>query len=84
MLTPLAYVSAVQRAGGLALIVPPDPGYGKHPEQALALLDGLILAGGADVDPAVYGAEPHVATTGTEPGRGTGSAGRTPCSGPPS
>lgn len=69
VLTPLAYVSAVQRAGGLALVVPPDPQYGEHSEQALALLDGLILAGGADVDPATYGAEPHVATTGTEPGR---------------
>ena len=69
MLTPLAYVTAVQRAGGLALIIPPDPQYGAQPAQVLELIDGLILAGGADVDPAAYGAEPHSATTGTLPAR---------------
>lgn len=69
VLTPLGYVSAVQRAGGLALIIPPDPEFGARPAQALALLDGLILAGGADVDPSTYGAEPHVATIGTTPAR---------------
>ena len=62
-------MTAVQRAGGMALIVPPDPEFGAHPEQVLDLLDGLILAGGADVDPSAYGAEPHVATTGTTPAR---------------
>ena len=56
VLTPLDYVRAVQVAGGLALIVPPDPAYGAVPEQLLDELDGLILAGGADVDPSFYGA----------------------------
>jgi putative glutamine amidotransferase len=69
VLTPLDYVRAVQEAGGLALIVPPDPAFGEVPEQLLAQLDGLILAGGADVDPSFYGAEPHPATTGTAPAR---------------
>ncbi len=69
VLTPLTYVSAVQRAGGLALIVPPDPEYGERPAQALELCDGLILAGGADVDPTTYGAARHAATTGTVPAR---------------
>jgi putative glutamine amidotransferase len=69
VLTPLPYVRAVQRGGGLALIIPPDELYGEHPEQALDLLDGLILAGGADVDPATYGAEPHIATAGSVPAR---------------
>ncbi len=31
----------------------------------LDLLDGLILAGGADIDPATYGEAPHAATAGT-------------------
>lgn len=69
VLTPLPYVRAVQRAGGLALIVPPDPEYGDVPEQLLGQIDGLMLAGGADVDPSFYGAEPHPATTGTVPAR---------------
>ena len=33
------------------------------------MLDALVLAGGADVDPASYGAEPHRCTTGTRPER---------------
>ncbi len=69
VLTPLDYVRAVQVAGGLALIVPPDPEFGTVPGQILDELDGLILAGGADVDPSFYGASPHPATTGTAPGR---------------
>jgi len=49
VLLPRGYVDAVQRAGGLALLLPPD----EHPEEVLALLDGVILAGGAD-----YGERP--------------------------
>ena len=49
VLLPRGYVDAVQRAGGLALLVPPD----EHPEEVLELLDGVILAGGAD-----YGERP--------------------------
>lgn len=69
VLTPLDYVRAVQAAGGLAVIVPPDPAFGDVPGQLLEQLDGLILAGGADVDPSFYGADPHPATTGTAPAR---------------
>lgn len=69
VLTPLDYVRAVQEAGGLVLIVPPDPAFGEVPEQVLAQLDGLILAGGADIDPSFYGARPHPATTGVTPAR---------------
>ena len=56
------YVDAVQRAGGVALMLPPDPAVTADPDRVLDLLDGLILAGGRDVDPAAYGAEPHPRT----------------------
>jgi putative glutamine amidotransferase len=68
-LLPLAYVEAVQRAGGLVLMLPPDPELAAEPHQALELIDGLILAGGADIDPATYEQEAHPETTGTVPER---------------
>jgi putative glutamine amidotransferase len=70
-LTPRGYIDAVHRAGGLALLVPPDPQLESNPDELLDKLDGLILAGGADVDPSNYGAEPHEMTTGTVPERDT-------------
>jgi len=53
-LVPLAYVRSVEAAGGRPLVVPPSA---DGVEETLAALDGLILSGGADVDPAVYGEE---------------------------
>ncbi|WP_129310075.1 gamma-glutamyl-gamma-aminobutyrate hydrolase family protein [Streptomyces sp. L2] len=54
-LLPAGYPRLVQRAGGLAVMLPPDdPG---HAAATVARLDGLVIAGGPDVDPACYGAE---------------------------
>lgn len=58
-LIPLMYVEAVERAGGRALVVPPSE---DTAEETLDLLDGVVFSGGADVDPAAYGAEPHPLT----------------------
>ena len=69
LLLPRSYISAVQSAGGLAVMIPPDEAAHDDPDQVLDLLDGLILAGGADIDPSVYGAEPHPETKGTVPER---------------
>jgi putative glutamine amidotransferase len=54
------YMEAVQRAGGVALMLPPDPE--ADADRLLDVVDGLILAGGRDIGPAAYGAEPHPAT----------------------
>jgi putative glutamine amidotransferase len=69
VLLPLSYVDAVQRAGGMAVLLAPDPGLTEDPSEALDLVDGLLLAGGADIDPAAYGAERHAETVGTVPER---------------
>jgi putative glutamine amidotransferase len=53
----MAYVRAVRDAGGLTLLIPPDPLLVEDPDDLLARLDGLILAGGTDLDPAGYGAD---------------------------
>jgi putative glutamine amidotransferase len=69
VLLPRNYVEAVQRAGGFALMLPPDPRLVEDPGEALALIDGLLLAGGADIDPLAYGQQAHAETAGSVPER---------------
>ncbi|MGH2879711.1 MAG: gamma-glutamyl-gamma-aminobutyrate hydrolase family protein [Solirubrobacteraceae bacterium] len=64
-----SYVEAVQRAGALVLMLAPDHELLTHPEEVLDLIDGLVLAGGADIDPASYGEHPHPETLDTVPER---------------
>jgi len=61
-MVPSGYVAAVQRAGGVAVLLPPDRAAIDDPDPVLDLLDALILAGGVDVGPHAYGADPHPAT----------------------
>jgi putative glutamine amidotransferase len=68
-LLPMNYVRAVQRAGGLVLMLPPDEQLIEDPDELLSLLDGLILAGGADIDPSTYGAQADPHTVDTVPER---------------
>jgi gamma-glutamyl-gamma-aminobutyrate hydrolase PuuD len=58
-LVPLAYVQAVESAGGRAVLIPPSE---EGIDETLDALDAVIFSGGADVDPELYGAEPHPAT----------------------
>lgn len=60
-LMPHGYTQAIQDAGGRALILPLDPRDVEHPEEVLRGLDGLIIPGGHDVNPAQYGADAHPA-----------------------
>jgi putative glutamine amidotransferase len=68
-LSPRAYSLTVQAAGGLAVLLPPDDAVAEQPGEMLDLIDGLMLAGGSDVDPASYGARPHPETRGSWPER---------------
>lgn len=68
---PMSYLLAVQRAGGIALLLVPDPALEQAPDDLLDLLDGLIMAGGTDIGPSNYGAEPHPETRSGYAGRDT-------------
>jgi gamma-glutamyl-gamma-aminobutyrate hydrolase PuuD len=62
-LVPADYVRAIERAGGRALLVPPSE---DAIEETLDALDGVIFSGGADLDPQLYGQEPHPETKGIQ------------------
>ena len=59
------YVSSVEAAGGRVRLLDVD----ENPGAVLRELQGLVLTGGADVDPALYGEARHPATDMAEPGR---------------
>jgi putative glutamine amidotransferase len=60
-LIPAAYVRAIEAAGGRPLLVPPSTdGIG----ETLDRLDGLLFSGGSDLDPELYGQDPHPETNG--------------------
>lgn len=64
---PGVYIEGVTRAGGIATLLPPQAVDVDIAERVVAGLDGLILTGGKDIDPAVYGHQPHHETE--EPAR---------------
>ncbi len=53
---PVFYAEAVLAAGGLPIILPPAIGWR---EEVLAMVDGLLITGGEDIDPAHYGQTRH-------------------------
>ena len=69
VLLPRSYIDAVQLAGGLPVMIPPDGLVAQEPDEVLDVVDGLVLAGGADIDPSAYGADRHPETVHTVPQR---------------
>jgi putative glutamine amidotransferase len=64
---PRGYTDHVAAAGGLPVLLPPVPGVA----DTLSRLDGLVLSGGGDIDPALYGAARDAATGPASTGRDT-------------
>jgi putative glutamine amidotransferase len=68
-LIPMDYVDAVERAGGRPMLIPPsDDGVA----ETLDALDAIVFSGGADVDPASYGADAHPETDAPQARRDAG------------
>jgi putative glutamine amidotransferase len=59
---PAVYLDSVTNAGGIAVLLPPQPVDERIVARVLDGLDGLIITGGRDVEPARYGQEPHPTT----------------------
>jgi putative glutamine amidotransferase len=64
---PEAYVEAIRRAGARPVLLAGTDG--GSAEEVLESFDGLLLAGGGDVDPSRYGADPHPLQYGIDPDR---------------
>jgi gamma-glutamyl-gamma-aminobutyrate hydrolase PuuD len=63
---PRGYTDALDRAGARPVLLPPPLGDAGAAAEVLAPFDGLVLAGGADVDPARYGQDPHPSVYGVD------------------
>lgn len=59
---PAVYLDAVTNAGGIAVLLPPQPVTPEIIANVLERIDGLIVTGGRDVDPARYGQHAHPTT----------------------
>lgn len=67
---PYDYVAAIERAGGIAVVLPPRADAGDALVRALlARLDAVVIAGGADVEPSRYAALPHPSVQAPRPDR---------------
>jgi len=60
------YVESVRRAGGEPRVFNPLE---DQPEQIVGEVQGVLMTGGVDIDPARYGEEPHATVTAIEPER---------------
>jgi putative glutamine amidotransferase len=65
---PAQYAAVVTASGGVPILLPPVEAPGAA-DVVVARLDGLVISGGADVDPARYDAEAHPRTAGWRPDR---------------
>ena len=69
-LLPYEYVTKIERAGGIAVLIPPRADADTEMARAvISRLDGLMLAGGVDVEPQRYAAQPHPSVQEARPDR---------------
>jgi putative glutamine amidotransferase len=67
-MSPAAYATAVERAGGLPFLLPYQTDHALIDEY-LDVLDGILFSGGNDLDPAAYGQTPHPKAVRVNPSR---------------
>jgi len=61
-LLPTDYARAIEGAGGIPVLLPPSAPYDDSAQVVVSRLDGLVISGGADVDPERYHERPHPRT----------------------
>lgn len=66
---PESYLKPIIDAGGVPVLLPPQPVVSGMVEHLVGRLDGLVIPGGWDVDPALYNQEAHPETDAPRPGR---------------
>jgi gamma-glutamyl-gamma-aminobutyrate hydrolase PuuD len=64
---PRGYTDALERGGGRPVLLPPPVGDPTEAAEVLEPFAGLVLTGGADVDPARYGQDRHPSVYGADP-----------------
>lgn len=70
---PAEYVEAVRRAGADAVLLPPGTaGLAADGPSLVGRLDGVVLSGGGDLDPATYGGDGHETIYALDPERDAG------------
>src|SRR5512140_2248992 len=60
------YIDSLRRAGAVPVLIPPQP---ENAADLVEGLDGIVLAGGDDCDPSVYGEERHPTVEPMDPRR---------------
>jgi putative glutamine amidotransferase len=68
---PAQYVEAITRAGGIAVLLPPQEVSIEGAQKIIGALDGVLVTGGADINPQRYGQKPGPHTQASEDLRDT-------------